>query len=77
MKVGIAYDGATWQVGKKGRKRRTLDRKVAHAGFESAETFRERKEGVVSSRFDVKKGLRPDSTDSAGGKPDRRSPGLP
>lgn len=53
MKVGIAYDGATWQVGKGGKKRRTLDCKVAHASFESANMFREHKEGVVASRFDV------------------------
>ena len=29
MKVGIAYDGATWQIGKDKKKRRTLDSKVA------------------------------------------------
>ena len=55
MKVGIAYDGVTWELQKGGKQRRTLDCKVAHAGFETAKKFRENKEGVISSRFDVKK----------------------
>ena len=53
MKVGIAYDGATVQTGKGGKQRRTLDCKVAHASFEPAQAFREHKEGVIASRFDV------------------------
>ena len=55
MKVGIAYDGATWEQQKSGKPRRTLDCKVAHAGFEPAKKFRESKEGVIASRYDVKK----------------------
>lgn len=55
MKVGIAYDGATWERQKCGKPRRTLDCKVAHASFEPAKKFRESKEGVIASRYDVKK----------------------
>ncbi|MBR1496291.1 MAG: UPF0236 family protein [Oscillospiraceae bacterium] len=55
MKVGIAYDGATWEKQKSGKPRRTLDCKVAHASFEPAKKFRESKEGVIASRYDVKK----------------------
>ena len=55
MKVGIAYDGATWERQKSGKPRRTLDCKVAHASFEPAKKFRESKEGVIASRYDVKK----------------------
>ena len=54
MKVGIAYDGVIWQDCKDGKKRRTLDCKVAHASFEPAKKFRENKEGVIASRYDVK-----------------------
>lgn len=53
MKVGIAYDGATWQIGKKKKKRRTLDSKVAYASFETAQDFMKNKEGLVASRFNV------------------------
>ena len=53
MKVGIAYDGVTWTVGKGGKKRRTLDCKVAYASFENAREFQRNKEGVVASRFNV------------------------
>ena len=53
MKVGIAYDGATWEEGKHGQKRRTLDNKVAYASFEGAQDFRRKKEGLLASRFDV------------------------
>lgn len=53
MKVGIAYDGATWEEGKNGQKRRTLDNKVAYASFEGAKDFRRKKEGLLASRFDV------------------------
>lgn len=53
MKVGIAYDGVTWQTGKGGKKRRTLDCKVAHASFERAKKFRESKEGVIASCYDM------------------------
>lgn len=55
MKVGIAYDGVSWEPCKGGKKRRTLDGKVAHASFETARRFRENKEGVVASRYDVRK----------------------
>ena len=51
MKMGIAYDGATWQIGK--NKRRTLDNKVAYAAFEDAAEFKKNKEGVLASRFNV------------------------
>ena len=53
MKVGIAYDGATWKIGKGNKKRRTLDNKVAYAAFESAGDFRKNKEGLLASRFNV------------------------
>ena len=53
MKVGIAYDGATWETGKNGQKRRTLDNKVAYASFDPAKEFRRKKEGLLASRFDV------------------------
>lgn len=55
MKVGIAYDGATWEGGKDGKRRRTLDCKVAHASFEAAKEFRASKEGIIASRFNVEK----------------------
>ena len=55
MKAGIAYDGVIWQNGKDGKKRRVLDCKVAYASFEAAKKFRENKEGVISSCYDVKK----------------------
>ncbi|MDH8276054.1 ISLre2 family transposase, partial [Klebsiella pneumoniae] len=51
--MGIAYDGATWEEGKNGQKRRTLDNKVAYASFDSAKEFRRKKEGLLASRFDV------------------------
>lgn len=54
MKAGIAYDGVTWQNCKDWKKRRTLDCKVAHASYEPAQKFRESKEGVIASRYDVK-----------------------
>lgn len=53
MKVGIAYDGVQWELGKGGKKRRTLDCKVAYASFERAREFQRNKEGVVASRFNV------------------------
>lgn len=53
MKVGIAYDGATWETGKNGQKRRTLDNKVDYASFDPAKEFRRKKEGLLASRFDV------------------------
>ena len=53
MKVGIAYDGATWQQCKGGKKRRTLDCKVAYAGMEPAKEFRKKKEGVIASCYDM------------------------
>lgn len=53
MKVGIAYDGAVWQIGKNKKKRRTLDCKIAYASFENAREFQKNKEGIVASRFNV------------------------
>ena len=53
MKVGIAYDGAIWQIGKDKKKRRRLDSKVAYASFENAQDFMKNKEGLVASRFNV------------------------
>jgi len=53
MKVGIAYDGATWTVGKGQKKRRKLDNKVAYAAFEGAADFKRNKEGLLASRFNV------------------------
>lgn len=50
MKLAIAYDGALWSTGKK---RRTLDNKVAYAGFEPAKEFMARKEGVIADHYDV------------------------
>ena len=51
MKVGIAYDGATWEVNGKGEKRRTLHNKTAYASFEPVKEFRKHNEAVVSSQF--------------------------
>ena len=51
MKVGIAYDGATWEEGKNGQKRRILDNKVAYASFDTAKEFRRKKEGLLASRW--------------------------
>lgn len=53
MKMGIAYDGATWKIEKNNQKRRTLDNKVAYAAFEDITTFKKNKEGVLASRFNV------------------------
>ena len=53
MKMGIAYDGATWQIGKNKKKRRTLDNKVAYASFDEATEFKKNKEGILASRFNV------------------------
>ena len=54
MKVGIAYDGVLWSGGKNGKARRELHNKVAYTSFDSAAKYRERKEGLVASRFNVK-----------------------
>ena len=54
MKVGIAYDGVLWSGGKSGKERRELHNKVAYTSFDSAPEYRERKEGLVASRFHVK-----------------------
>ena len=51
MKVGIAYDGVTWDAAKT---RKELHNKVAYASFESAKSFRKHKEGVISHCFDAK-----------------------
>ena len=50
MKVGIAYDGVTWDAAKT---RKELHNKVAYASFEDAKAFKNHKEGVVSHCFDV------------------------
>lgn len=54
MKVGIAYDGVLWSVGKNGKARRELHNKVAYTSFDSVAEYRKRKEGLVASRFNVK-----------------------
>ena len=53
MKVGIAYDGVRQMPCKGGKNRRMLDGKVAYAGIEPSRQFRENKEGVLASHFDV------------------------
>ena len=53
MKVGIAYDGVRWEIGKDKKKRRTLNNKLAYAAFEGAAEFKRNKEGLVGSRFNV------------------------
>ena len=50
MKVGIAYDGVTWDAAKT---RKELHNKVAYASFEDAKAFKNHKEGVISHCFDV------------------------
>ena len=50
MKVGIAYDGVTWDAAKR---RKELHNKVAYASFEDAKSFRRRKEGMVCHCFDA------------------------
>ena len=50
MKVGIAYDGVTWDAAKT---RKELHNKVAYASFEDAKAFKNHKEGVVSHCFDL------------------------
>ena len=50
MKVGIAYDGVTWDAAKT---RKELHNKVAYASFEDAKSFRKHKEGIVSHCFDA------------------------
>jgi len=54
MTVGIAYDGVLWSGGKSGKERRELHNKVAYTSFDSAAKYRERKEGLLASRFHVK-----------------------
>ena len=53
MKVGIAYDGVRWEIGKDKKKRRTLSNKLAYAAFEGSAEFKRNKEGLVGSRFNV------------------------
>ena len=53
MKVGIAYDGVRWAIGKNKKKRRMLNNKLAYAAFEGASAFKRNKEGLVGSRFNV------------------------
>ena len=50
MKVGIAYDGVTWDAAKT---RKELHNKVAYASFEDAKSFGKHKEGMVSHCFDA------------------------
>ena len=50
MKVGIAYDGVTWDAAKT---RKELHNKVAYASFEGAKSFRKCKEGMVCHCFDA------------------------
>ena len=52
MKVGIAYDGVTFTISKNGKKRRTLNNKLAIAGFMPIEEYRKQKEGLIGSVFD-------------------------
>ena len=51
MKVGIAYDGVQWKTYKDGTKRRTLDNKLAFAGFLPISEYRRQKEGLIASIF--------------------------
>lgn len=51
MKVGIAYDGVQWKIYKDGTKRRTLDNKLAFAGFMPISEYRRQKEGLIASVF--------------------------
>lgn len=51
MKVGIAYDGVTWEENSKGEKRRKLHNKTAYASFEPVKEFRRHNEAIVSSQF--------------------------
>ena len=51
MKVGIAYDGVKWTTYKDGTKRRTLDNKLAFAGFMPIAEYRRQKEGLIASIF--------------------------
>lgn len=53
MKLGIAYDGVTWSPCAGGKKRRTLNNKVAYGSFESAKFFRQHKEALLRSRFNT------------------------
>ena len=51
MKVGIAYDGVKWKISKDGKKRRTLNNKVAYAAFLPISEYRRLKEGRIASMF--------------------------
>ena len=53
MKAGIAYDGTTIYTSPNGKTRRTLDNKVAYAGFESIEEFHSHKEGIIANRYNI------------------------
>lgn len=52
MKVGIAYDGVTRKKCRRGY-RRSLDHKVAYAGFRQASAFRRQVNGVIGSMYKV------------------------
>lgn len=53
MKVGIAYDGVRWSIGKNGNKRRILDEKVALASFDSVKDFESKKKAVIADHYDM------------------------
>lgn len=53
MKIGIAYDGVEIQKTKNGNVRRKLDNKLAYASFESSNSFKQHKEGIVANHFNV------------------------
>lgn len=50
MKVGITYDGVTWDAA---QTRKELHNKVAYASFEDAKSFKNHKEGLISHCFNV------------------------
>lgn len=53
MKVGIAYDGVLCTENKRGHKRRMLNNKIAYSCFDQVKEFRNNKEGLVASTFNV------------------------
>lgn len=53
MKIGIAYAGVIFQYSKNGNCRRILDNKVAYAGFNTIDQFRQNEEGLIASRFNI------------------------
>ncbi len=53
MKVGICYDGVTWEECKKNKKRRVLHNKVAYAAIKPSSVFKANTEGVIASTYNV------------------------